>query len=315
MRLLFTLLLLVYCHALFAQQERVRVWIDTDNQMGRFGEDVDDGLALMMALHTDKLDIAGISVVENVKYSFVKTHHLLDWYDHSEGIPVYKGADGKEKFGKRNEAVEALADALREERLTILALGPATNLGTLVQLYPELTPRIKQIVLCAGRRPGIAFTPGRGKRELSDYNFELDPHSFEVLLSSGIPLVFVGYEAAESIYLNKNAYRFLKESYAPGSGWVYKQLRSWERVWKVILKSPQGFIPFDVVTLGYLLEPDMIKCEPVVINIEYDSSKKDKPLLLADIEPGAFSSSIYCHSVDTAYRQTVLQLLKRSSEE
>jgi pyrimidine-specific ribonucleoside hydrolase len=54
-----------------------------------------------------------------------------------------------------------LYEALKKEKLTILALGPMTNIATLIQNHPDII-QIK-ISICAARTPGLLFNPGNGK--------------------------------------------------------------------------------------------------------------------------------------------------------
>jgi pyrimidine-specific ribonucleoside hydrolase len=101
------------------------------------------------------------------------------------------------------EASRGLATALRASPLTILALGPATNVATTLAKHPELASRVTRIIAVAGRRPGQRFTTGtsnaRGHR---DFNFELDPGSFQVLLDSNTEVVLTPFEISSKIWLN-----------------------------------------------------------------------------------------------------------------
>ena len=66
MRYLLVSLLALFSFCTFAQQ---RVWIDTDIMIGKFRRDVDDGLALMLALQDTSIKIEGISFVHGVDYA------------------------------------------------------------------------------------------------------------------------------------------------------------------------------------------------------------------------------------------------------
>jgi pyrimidine-specific ribonucleoside hydrolase len=46
---------------------------------------------------------------------------------------------------------------LKKEKLTILALGPMTNIATLIQNHPDIIPQIEKISICAARTPGLPF--------------------------------------------------------------------------------------------------------------------------------------------------------------
>jgi hypothetical protein len=48
-----------------------------------------------------------------------------------------------------------LYQALKKRKLTILALGPMTNIATLIQNHPDIIPQIEKISICAARNAYI----------------------------------------------------------------------------------------------------------------------------------------------------------------
>src|SRR5687768_5395799 len=71
-----------------------KIWIDTDNRMGKIKGDVDDGSALMLALAHSNMYLQGISTVHRIHYARKVTLILLKWYGGGKEIPVYNGAKG-----------------------------------------------------------------------------------------------------------------------------------------------------------------------------------------------------------------------------
>lgn len=163
-----------------------------------------------MALRSPDLQIEGISLVTEIDYGYRVTEKLLQWYSAGEEIHIYKGASAAGDLGYENEAVLALAQALKKERLTLIALGPATKIATVLKNYPELAPRIKRIVWCAGRTPDMHFRPGKRKVNVYDCNFDKDPAAGEILLASGVFLTLTGYEPASYIRISKDDLKPLK---------------------------------------------------------------------------------------------------------
>jgi pyrimidine-specific ribonucleoside hydrolase len=234
-----------------------RVWIDTDIIFDKFSRDVDDGVALMMALQADQWQIEGISLVIDVAHGERVASKLLGFYRPGGDIPLYRGADQAEALGSNNDAVEAMAEALRQGSLTLIALGPATNVATLLLRYPHLEDSIEQLVMCVGRRnPTQHFQVGQSQRYLPDYNLEVDPLAMQTVLESKVPLTLAGFEAASDLYLSREQLKPLSEGLQPGDRWVWRQLRDWLFAWKVYLKSKKGFIPFDAATIGCVLAPE-----------------------------------------------------------
>jgi pyrimidine-specific ribonucleoside hydrolase len=297
-----------------------RIWIDTDISIGKLGSDVDDGLALIMALRSPQVEISGISLVSNPNYGYRISKRILNWYgDGTSEIPVYKGARRSRDLGNVNVAVTALAEALRKEKLTIIALGPATNIATVLLLYPELKDQIVQVIWCAGRRPFSHFNPGRGKINVCDCNFDHSTDAGEILLASGVHVVLSGYESASSIYLSLKDILPLKRSYSEPDRWLYQQLRSWLKIWSFFLSS-KGFIPFDAVTIGNLLYPNLTSVDegvPAVIQDYANDSplfifKRRKPYLVVSSELDSTNEVDYCSGMDVKFKDQMLNLLLNS---
>ncbi|MFD2573327.1 nucleoside hydrolase [Spirosoma soli] len=115
-----------------------RIWLDTDIMIGmndKTPREVDDAIALIMALeHPDKVELVGISTITYAEYSYEVAQKILHWYNKTgRSIPVYRGSDTAQDVGTENDATRALANALRNEKMPILAIGPVTNVATVVK--------------------------------------------------------------------------------------------------------------------------------------------------------------------------------------
>jgi len=249
-----------------------KVWFDTDIMIGlpeRAPREVDDGITLMMALRQKNIHIEAIGIITNVEYGEAVTHKLLNWYHTGEPIPVYKGSDSANDLGTENDATRALASALEKEKLTVLALGPVTNIATVLQNHPHLASQIEEIVFCIGRTPGLEFRPGLGNHPVGDYNFEKDSASMKVVLDTNIPLVFSGFECSCSLLLGTIDVDRLNNG-NEADVWVYEQLVPWINRAKNLF-GVEGFIPYDTTPLGYLTHPEYFKYYediPVMINVK-----------------------------------------------
>lgn len=255
------------------------IWIDTDIIFNRFGGDVDDGLALMLALDSDRVQVRGISLNRDVDNGESVTRQLLALYGRYP-IPVVRGADDIfASFGENSAAVEALAAALRRERLTIVAIGAATNLANLLLFHPALAERIDEVVFCAGRQHGQPFlAPGGRTIALPDANFDNDPASMQRVLDAGVPVTLAGFEAAASITLDGNDIDRIRRNGRPGDRWVARRLALWRLIWRLGLGLDR-FIPFDACTLGHLLYPECfhyLRQVPATINRRANDARRWK---------------------------------------
>jgi len=313
--------LLILTHFAFAQAPKPqRIWLDTDIMVGmkdKNAREVDDAVAIIMALkHPDKVQLVGISTVTYVDYGYDVTKKLLKWYNKTgRDIPVYRGSDTLRDIGHENDATRAMAIALRKEKIPILAIGPVTNVATLIKNHPDLIPQIEEVVVCAGRTSGLPFKPGLEKLSVGDYNFEKDPEAFRVLFESGVKVVLSGYECSVYTLLGKTDIEFLNGSKRPGDQWLYDQFRPWQ-LYNEQLFGIDGFVPWDTTPLGYLTHPNYFKYYtdiPVRINTrQTDTGGNDtKPFLEVSTDyKDTKWRAVYAYKTLPGFEELVIDALK-----
>ena len=178
---------------------------------------VDDGLAILLACRHPSLDLVAISCVAGnagVDQVVSNTLKVLD-VAAAPDIPVARGMprplvappgparrvhgdDGMADLGlpasRRSvvgaDAVELLRSTLATatEPITLIALGPLTNLAVLVQTYPELLRRLDRIVFVGG---AVEVDDATSARE---FNLRHDPEAAATVLGCGVPLTMYGLE-------------------------------------------------------------------------------------------------------------------------
>ena len=298
----------------------VPVWIDTDPAVGVADRDVDDGFALLQAFHSPELAVRGVSVV------FGNAPLAQAWPiglrivggSGPRGLRAYRGAAKAEDLGVDNAATRALAAALKREPLVILALGPATNVATVVKSQPALRSRIVRIVAVAGRRPGQRFTTGttnpRGHR---DFNFEQDPEAFRVLLGSRVPLTLAPFEISSKVWLKAPDLDAIAHDTAK-SEWIVAPARRWLALWDRTF-GVDGFNPFDTLAIARITSPSQLTCEalPARIDVLDDdvtearvqgTTVARKPYLLVSREFGGPAPMVdYCYDVAASFKPDLIR--------
>lgn len=281
MKLKLILLVLFFVNQIQAQ---TKVWFDTDIMIGMpdiAAREVDDGITLIMALKQPQIQIVGISNITYVDYSYDIIHKIVKWHHKGVAIPVYKGSPEAADLGTENDATRALYQALKKEKLTILALGPMTNIATLIQNHPDIIPQIEKISICAARTPDLIFNPGNGKLNVFDYNYELDPKSMDVLIKSAIPLVFAGYEPSSYTHIGTIDLASLDLT-NEADKWLFDIVQPWMKLNEKYF-GVHGFIPFDCSTLGVITHPEYFSYyENIKIKVTYKKNdaleiQPDKP--------------------------------------
>lgn len=239
-----------------------RVWIDTDPAAGVAGCDVDDGYAILQALRSPELDVAGVTTVFGnapLEVAHPIAAELLQVAGAGH-IPLHRGAAGPGELGTPTAASGALAAALAAGPLTILALGPLTNVATALLTQPEIAARIDSVVAVAGRRPGQRFLVGE-RGPLPDFNLECDPRAAGVLLAAaGVPVILAGFEVATHVLIGPAHLDRLRAG-PPAARWLAERSDGWLAWWSAQLGT-EGFHPFDTLAVGVLAAPGLIVTEP-----------------------------------------------------
>ncbi len=239
---------------------QTKVWFDTDMMIGlpeRAPREVDDAVTLIMALKMPSIKIVGLSTVTYPDYGVEISKKIINWHGNGQQIPLYKGSPMANDLCVENEATQALYKALQKEKLTILALGPVTNIATVIKNHPDIVGQIDSIIMCAARTTDFKFMPGLEKLVVYDYNYEKDTASMHVLLQSNINLVFAGFESSKSLLIGKVDIDRLKTG-KEGDEWLYQTLRLWQQR-ALNLFGVDGFIPYDCTVLGILTHPQYFK--------------------------------------------------------
>lgn len=302
----------------------VPVWIDTDPAVGVKDRDVDDGLALLQAFNSPEIAVRGVSIVFGnapLAQGWPIGRRIVQRFGPA-GLQAYRGAASSSDLGIDTPASRALAAALAAQPLVVIALGPATNVATTLKNHPELAGRVERIVAVAGRRPGQRFTTGTvnpaGHR---DFNFELDPAAFQVLLDSGRPLTLAGFEISSRIWITPADVERLSRGPA-GVRSMAGAARDWLGLWQRTF-GVEGFNPFDTLAVARIVSPDLLTCEHLPARIEdrpddvteprmQGATVAHKPYLVAAQELAPAASVEYCGSAAPAFKDDLFgRLLRR----
>jgi inosine-uridine nucleoside N-ribohydrolase len=200
-----------------AENRPIPVFIDTD--IG-----CDDALAIAILLRSSAAHVVGCTTVAGNSTVENATHNLLTLLDAlGAHVPVAIGASqplhlpaffpGASAFvhgpsglwsaqvrhdlrGLPSDAPAAIAAAARETPgLTLLALGPLTNVAQAIQRYPEDLAHLRIIAL-------VGAKTGGNRTRLAEFNAYFDPHALGVVLGSGLDLTLIPLDAWNQLPVN-----------------------------------------------------------------------------------------------------------------
>ena len=189
--------------------DKIQLFIDTD-----IGDDIDDAFALALAMHMPRVEIVGVTTVyRNVDLRAKIVLALTDAFGTS--FPVAAGLDAPEnepikhfKFEKllpdgrpsithysddmagytnyTHDAVECMlqAAAARPGEVTLLSLGPCTNVAAAIRRDPARFRCFKQVFVMGGDP----------SERIAEWNTRCDPEAFDTVMRCGVNLTIVGLD-------------------------------------------------------------------------------------------------------------------------
>ncbi|HEY2139262.1 MAG TPA: nucleoside hydrolase [Chthoniobacterales bacterium] len=249
------------------------VWIDTDVSIGSPIREVDDAYAIVLALHSPEIRIAGISTSYGNAPLGHTTHaarELIEKFGAAANLKpdqVFAGARSAADLGEGSAASDALETTLKKNSLTYIALGPLTNLATFLQLHPKTARKINRVLFVGGEPQGtsLALGPG-GSFRVHDANVFKDPRAVSVVVRSGIPLTFVPISAASNLLLNEEDLRQLEQQRGAGN-YLSRRSKVWLWFWTHAARTKGGPI-FDALAVVASARPDLVTIKPGYARID-----------------------------------------------
>ncbi|MBT1138798.1 nucleoside hydrolase [Lactiplantibacillus argentoratensis] len=230
---------------------------------------IDDSLALLLALKSPALNVVGITIVCGNVPTHIGAENALKILDLADrlDIPVYLGANrplevaytsaqdthGDDGLGNSQipavTAVRPIQDAAGfiEETLieapdtSILALGPLTNIATVLQRDPHLFEQVDQFTLMGG-----SYRSHGNCSPVAEYNFWCDPDAAKVVFDlMPVPIQMVGLDVTRNIVLTPSLLTYIKDVNPAMGAFVEKITRfyfdfhwEYERVIGCVINDP-----------------------------------------------------------------------------
>ena len=194
----------------------------------------DDAMAILWALSSPRIElravttVAGNQTIEKVTTNAIKVLTKA----HRTDIPVAMGAKaplirklvvgGEVVHGdsglegpvlpecgfdpSKLTALEMLVKTIEEseEKITLIPIGPLTNIATLFIVRPDLKEKIERISLMGGGAYMGNWTPA------AEYNIWADPEAAKVVFNSGLPIIMSGLDVTHKAYITREENEILR---------------------------------------------------------------------------------------------------------
>ena len=152
----------------------------------------------------------------------------------------------------------ALRDALMSapEPITLVAIGPLTNIALLLMHYPECTFNIRRLVIMGGSAGRGNFTPN------AEFNIAVDPEAAARVFQSGIEIVMCGLDVTNQAMLTPDYLATLPTLNRTGK--MLHALFSHYRSGTM----RTGVRMHDLCAIAWLVRPDLFTVKPCFVAVE-----------------------------------------------
>lgn len=256
---------------------RLPIILDTD-------PGIDDAAAIAAALFAPQLDLQLMTTVAgNVSVEKTTRNALQLLHFWNVDIPLAQGAatpllrplrdaayvhgeSGMEGYDfvahdcqpLAKPAFIAIRDALMSapEPVTLVAIGPLTNIALLLTHYPECAFNIRRLVIMGGSAGRGNFTPN------AEFNIAVDPEAASRVFQSGIEIVMCGLDVTNQALLAPDYLAKLPELNRTGK--MLHALFSHYRSGSM----NTGLRMHDLCAIAWLVRPDLFTVKPCFVAIE-----------------------------------------------
>jgi purine nucleosidase len=266
------LLLLLATLALGAAGSPISVILDTD-----IGDDIDDALALALALQSPELDVRAVNtVLQDRERRADLVWKILALYGRTD-IPIGMGAEqpllarprndfvrqtaaltptDRMPDGRRQNGIQLLIDTCLKapDKVTVIAYGPLTNVALALKSEPRIREKIARLVLMNGlyfSRIGV------------EYNTQRDPEAAQIVFSSGIPITAVGLDVTMQCRLSRSDMQQIENSELS----TVKFLRELISIWQGGREDHRPIL-HDPLAVAVAFRPDLIGTLAGRVNVE-----------------------------------------------
>jgi purine nucleosidase len=251
-------------------QARIPIILDTD-----IGDSIDDALALAFALHSPELDVRAVTtVIDDVESKTRLAWKMLSIYNRrdvalamgaSEPLldPTMSAPSKEFEVLTRNDtipdtarkrAADLIIDTVLQSRgkITIVAIGPMTNIALAIKTDPRIKNNIERIVIMGG-----AYLSSE-----TEYNVKRDRTAAEIVFHSGVPITAVGLDVTSQCKLPEKDLDRMRLADDPAGNFLIRL---------VDLAEEQTHDPnptlYDPLAIAAIFRPDLLEMQAGTVDV------------------------------------------------
>lgn len=159
-------------------------------------------------------------------------------------------------------AVDLIIDVLRaEEQVTLVPVGPLTNIALALRKEPRITEHIEEIVLMGGGYTRGNITP------FAEFNIYVDAEAASVVFHSGVPVTMVGLDLTHQAKAMPDVVERIRALDSPVARMAAELLTFFADTYRDIygLEGPPLHDPCALVRVA---RPELVRCRPAHVEVE-----------------------------------------------
>ena len=262
---------------------RTRVVIDTD-------PGVDDAVAILLALASPELEVLALTTVagnSDLEKTTLNARRLVELSQRFDGVVAagcaeaiagavrYEGEGdvhgidglGDLQWDSPNvplhdeHAVELLFRLISEGPLTIVAIGPLTNLGVLLERYPDCAALVERVVIMGGASFEGNVSPA------AEFNIWADPEAAQMVFAASWPITLMPLDLTHQASLNDDDLAYFSGLNTEVGRRVADMLEPYARFHEVWYQQREVFM-HDAMAVYELLDASAITKQGVEVSVE-----------------------------------------------
>ncbi|QMV41514.1 nucleoside hydrolase [Cohnella cholangitidis] len=255
---------------------------------------IDDMMAIAYATHSPEVKLIGVTTlfgnvtVEEATRNSLYVLELLG----CEDVPVYAGADkplsrNKDAYAKHVHGDDGLGGALLDAlpkgqaesltapqfmveqarrmpgQLSIVSVGPMTNLAEAIRLDPEFVRLVGQVVIMGG-----AVTVSGNVTPHAEANIHSDPEAAEFVFGSGLPIKLVGLDVTMKTLLPRTRLREWRDKGTKMSRFLADATDFYIDAYERFSPGIGGCALHDPLAVGMVIDPTFCRTESMPVKVD-----------------------------------------------
>jgi inosine-uridine nucleoside N-ribohydrolase len=183
--------------------------------------------------------------------------------DEAYGVEIPAGGDSS-KLSASDLIIDILQNS--NEAISIVAVGPLTNIAETLQKSPDTSSKIREIYIMGGAMEAKGNVGNSGvniQNEYAEWNIYIDPVAANIVFKSGIPIILIPLDATDDVPVTRKFYEALgKNRNTPAAKLVYELLTA-----NLDFVDSGGFQFWDSLTAAVSTDQNIVKFEELNLSV------------------------------------------------